>query len=135
VAMKPGKPVLFARLRDRIFFGLPGNPASSMVSFHLFVGPALRKAAGQLDDLLPATIHAVASSPLRGLGDRRTYVRVRIVVRDGKLRAEPIRVQGSHQVSSMVLSNGLAVIEAGTGEIGAGSEVPVILTGAITSVV
>jgi len=135
VAMKPGKPVLFARLRNRIFFGLPGNPASSMVSFHLFVGPALRKAAGQIDDLLPATIRAVASSSLKGVADRRTYVRVRIVVRDGTLRAEPIRVQGSHQVSSMVHSNGLAVLEAGTSGIDAGSEVPVILTGAIRSVI
>ena len=133
VAMKPGKPVLVARLRDRIFFGLPGNPASSMVSFHLFVAPALRKAAGQIDDLLPPAIRAITSSALKGAADRRTYVRVRVVVRNGELHAEPIGVQGSHQVTSMLQSNGLAVLEAATGLVDAGSDVPVILTGAITS--
>src|SRR5579859_3813974 len=44
IAMKPGKPVVLSRVRDRIYFGLPGNPVSCMVSFLLFIAPALRKA-------------------------------------------------------------------------------------------
>ena len=54
VAMKPGKPVVLSRLRDRVILGLPGNPVSSFVSFHLFAAPALRKAMGQEGDLFPA---------------------------------------------------------------------------------
>src|SRR6185369_11770175 len=46
VAMKPGKPVVFARLAGRPFFGLPGNPVSCMVGFQLFVRPALRRMMG-----------------------------------------------------------------------------------------
>src|SRR5256885_1981153 len=44
VAMKPGKPVVLSRLRDRLYFGLAGNPVSCMVSFLLFVAPSIRKA-------------------------------------------------------------------------------------------
>src|SRR3954465_8299327 len=47
VSMKPGKPVVLSRLRDRLYFGLPGNPVSCMVSFILFIAPSLRKAMGQ----------------------------------------------------------------------------------------
>ena len=46
VAMKPGKPFMLSRIRGRLYFGLPGNPVSSMVTFALFVAPALRKATG-----------------------------------------------------------------------------------------
>lgn len=133
VSMKPGKPVLFAKVRGRAFFGLPGNPASSMTSFLLFVGPAIRKAGGQTRDLFAPAVRMTTSGPLKGTPDRRTYVRVSVAVRDGRLVAEPIRAQGSHQVTSMIRANGFAVVEAGTGGLEAGSEVTVLLTGSITS--
>src|SRR5207253_2950380 len=53
VAMKPGKPVVLSRVRERLYFGLPGNPVSCMVSFHMFVAPSLRKAMGQSTNLTP----------------------------------------------------------------------------------
>ena len=53
--MKPGKPVVLSRLRDRVILGLPGNPVSSFVSFHLFAAPALRKAMGQEAGLYPSS--------------------------------------------------------------------------------
>src|SRR5205814_10503229 len=46
VAMRPGKPITFGSLESRPVFGLPGNPVSAMVTFELFVRPALRKMAG-----------------------------------------------------------------------------------------
>ncbi|MGZ7079573.1 MAG: molybdopterin molybdotransferase MoeA, partial [Thermoanaerobaculia bacterium] len=58
VAMKPGKPVVLSRLRDRLYFGLPGNPVSCMVSFILFIAPSLRKAMGQRTNLFPPTVAA-----------------------------------------------------------------------------
>src|SRR5207237_665951 len=49
VAMKPGKPLAFGRIGDTLFFGLPGNPVSAMVTFELFVRPALWKMAGRTE--------------------------------------------------------------------------------------
>jgi molybdopterin molybdotransferase len=125
VAMKPGKPVMLSRLRDRLYFGLPGNPVSCMVAFTLFVAPALRKAMG-LGELLPPMVNMRTISPLRG-SERRTYVRVRVLARGGELVAEPMRAQGSGVSTSMTGANGFAVIEAGVAEVAANALVPVLL--------
>ena len=53
VAMKPGKPLFFCMLRGKPYFGLPGNPVSSLISFLQFVGPAVRKAAGHPPERWP----------------------------------------------------------------------------------
>src|SRR5256885_143526 len=89
VAMKPGKPVVLSRLRDRLYFGLPGNPVSCMVSFLLFVAPSIRKAMGQRRAILPPIANVRLGAPLRGKGDRRTYFRVRVVAEGGELVAHP----------------------------------------------
>lgn len=133
VAMKPGKPIVLSRLRDRLYFGLPGNPVSSMVSFALFVGPAIRKAMGQSSDLFPPTVNVRTTTALKGAGDRRTYLRVRVVTREGTLLAEPMRGQGSAVSTSMVQANGLAVLDIGTKHVAAGESVPVLLLGPIFS--
>src|SRR5688572_558609 len=95
VAMKPGKPVVLSRLRDRVVLGLPGNPVSCFVSFHLFVAPALRKAMGVESELVPMPVATRLEAPLRSAGDRRTYMRVRVGVRDGELVSTPMATQGS----------------------------------------
>jgi molybdopterin molybdotransferase len=125
VAMKPGKPFMLSRVRGRLYFGLPGNPVSSMVTFALFVAPALRKAMG-MTDLFPPMVNMRTIAPLRG-SERRTYVRVRVVARDGELTAEPMRAQGSGVTTSMAGANGFAIVEAGVGEIAAGEIAPVLL--------
>jgi molybdopterin molybdotransferase len=127
VSMKPGKPVVLSRLRDRVVLGLPGNPVSCFVSFHLFVGPALRKAMGH--DFLPGPVFTRLESPLRSAGDRRTYVRVRVAVKNGELVSTPMATQGSGSISSIVQANGLAIVAEGTKTIDAGSLVPTLLLG------
>jgi molybdopterin molybdotransferase len=129
VAMKPGKPVVLSRLRDRVILGLPGNPVSSFVSFHLFAAPALRKAMGQEDGLFPSVVHARLDTPLKSIGDRRVYVRVHVSARDGELQARPLTSQGSGSLTSMIGANGLAMVEAGVTLVGAGEMIPVVLTG------
>jgi molybdopterin molybdotransferase len=133
VKMKPGKPLVFATLRDRLYFGLPGNPVSCMVSFLLFVAPAIRKAMGQTSNLLPPVVNARLGGSFRAPGDRRVYNRVRVVVRDGALHALPMRAQGSGVSTSMVGANGLALFETGVTEVGEGAMVPVLLIGAVAS--
>ena len=127
VAMKPGKPVVLSRLRDRVCFGLPGNPVSCFVSFHLFVAPALRKAMGMESAIVPAPILTRLEAPVRSAGDRRTYVRVRVSVRDGELVSRPMATQGSGSLSSMVGANGLAIVAEGTKNVEAGTLVPTLV--------
>jgi molybdopterin molybdotransferase len=131
VAMKPGKPVVLSRLGSSICFGLPGNPVSCFVSFHLFVAPALRKAAGQEGNLYPPMLRAELTAPLRA-ADRRVYFRVRVFARDGALVAEPLASQGSGSLTSMTGANGLAVVEANT-RVEAGADVPALVIGPVSA--
>jgi molybdopterin molybdotransferase len=125
VAMKPGKPVVLSRLRDRLVFGLPGNPVSCFVSFHLFVAPALRKAMGQGEPWHAPTVRARLTAPLKGAPERRVYARVDVSARDGMLFATPLASQSSGALTSMI-ANGLAVIAEGE-RAEAGADVPVVL--------
>ena len=127
VAMKPGKPVVLSRWRDRVIFGLPGNPVSCLVSFHLFAAPALRKAMGQEEALFPPAVHARLEAPLKSIGDRRVYFRVHVLARDGELHARPLISQGSGSLTSMIGANGLAIVESGVTFVDAGARVPVLL--------
>lgn len=129
VAMKPGKPVVLSRRGDCVIFGLPGNPVSCLVSFHLFAAPALRKFMGQESGLYPPSVQARLEAPLKSIGDRRVYVRVQISARDGELHARPLTSQGSGSLTSMIGANGLAIVEAGVTRVDAGAMLPVLLLG------
>ena len=133
VAMKPGKPVVLSTLRGRLVFGLPGNPVSSMVSFLLFVGPAIRKAMGQSQGVLPPRVRMALAAPITSKGDRRAYMRVRVTAEDGVLVAHPMRAQGSGVSTSMLAANGLAVLAEGVTHLEAGEAVDVVLIGHISS--
>jgi molybdopterin molybdotransferase len=131
VAMRPGKPLSFSRLftpgRDVLFFGLPGNPASSMVSFELFVRPALRRllgfAGGALErPLLPVRL----VEPV--VPDRTRLHFMRAVVWRSEtepqiLMARAPRHQGSGMLRSMVGVNALLRVPAGPAALPAGTTV------------
>ncbi len=127
IAMKPGKPVVLSRVRNRLYFGLPGNPVSCMVSFLLFIAPALRKAMGQKNTILPPIVKTRLMGPLKSRGDRRNYLRVRVVAREGELLAYPMSAQGSGVSTSMVQANGLAIVESGVTGVSAGETIATVL--------
>ncbi len=130
VAMKPGKPVVFASLAGKPFFGLPGNPVSCMVGFHLFVQPALRRMMGVPDDrLMRPVVDAVLANDVRSSGDRPNYQRAVVSWREGRLVAATKPAQGSGVLSSMVGANGLVLVQEGTRQIAAGEQVTVQLIG------
>lgn len=127
VSMKPGKPVVLSRLRDRIYFGLPGNPVSCMVSFILFIAPSLRKAMGQHTNLFPPTVSTRLTHGVKSRGDRRSYLRVRVVAKDGELVSHPMHAQGSGVSTSMVQANGLAIVEQGVTAVDAGTIIDTVV--------
>ena len=112
VAMKPGKPLLFCVLRERAYFGLPGNPVSGMISFLQFVRPAIRKASGFADDdLLLPTARGIAGNRMDNTGERPNYLRAQLQLVDGHLRATTRPGQGSHMLTSMLGANGVVILE------------------------
>lgn len=111
VNIKPGKPLLFARWGRTLVFGLPGNPASSMVTFEVFVRPALRKMMGDPHAVRP-TVRARLDVAVRKEDDRRHFLRARAYRdADGELRVRLLAKQGSGQLMSMVGVNALVVLD------------------------
>ncbi|MBX5440827.1 MAG: molybdopterin molybdotransferase MoeA [Solirubrobacteraceae bacterium] len=124
VALRPGKPTWFGVRDGVLVFGLPGNPVSSMVTFLLFARPALRALQHAPFDVERRA--AVLTEPVERQPERDEAVRVALATGpDGTLRATPTGPQGSHVLSSMVGAAGLAIVEAGDGDLPAGAVVPV----------
>jgi len=125
VNMRPGKPITFGSLGPRPVFGLPGNPVSAMVTFELFVRPALL-AMQRRRRLDRPRIHALAAAPITNRGSRRGYLRVSLEQHDGRWEARLTGDQGSGILRSMVQADGLAVL-AGDTTVGKGEAVEVIV--------
>jgi molybdopterin molybdotransferase len=122
VAVKPGKPVAFGTRRDHLVFNLPGNPVSVLVTFELFVRPAVNALLG-LPDPEPHYRQGVLASALRRNRERDEYVRARSR-RDGQdVVLEPIEGQESHMIARAGRADALIAVEAGEGELDAGAPV------------
>jgi molybdopterin molybdotransferase len=112
VAIKPGKPLAFGSVNGVPFFGLPGNPVSSFVTFSIIAKPYLLKYQGC--DAWQAKRFTAISQFEYEAGSRREYVRVRVVDDNEGLSAELFDGQGSGVMSSVSWANALAEIEANT---------------------
>ena len=119
VALRPGKPLWFGTRGSQLVFGLPGNPVSAVVTFLLFARPALALLQGR--DGPPPRGRAVLGEAVPQQRFREECVRVRLV--DG--RALPTGPQGSHQLSSMLGAEALAIVPRGDGVLPAGTEVEI----------
>ncbi len=109
VAMHPGKPTVFAKLGEKIVFGLPGNPVSVAVSFHLFARPALLKIQGASDIHLPR-MRAYVSRQVKGAPPRRSHQPGRLVIRDGRAEVEPLKWSGSSDLVAFMRADCLIVV-------------------------
>ncbi len=124
VAMQPGRPFAVGRLGSALFFGLPGNPVASLLSFLLFVRPVLYKLAGRRR-LFPETWQARALEPMRKKTGRTEYKRGILAFRDGDWEVCTTGPQGSGILSSMVAGNCFVVLEEARGDVKAGERVTV----------
>lgn len=124
VAMQPGRPLAVGRIGDALFFGLPGNPVASLLSFMLFVRPALYKLAGRRS-LFPATWQARALEPMRKKPGRTEYKRGILAFRDGDWEVCTTGPQGSGILFSMVAGNCFVVLEEARGDVAVGERVTV----------
>ncbi len=129
VRMKPGKPFTFATVGDRLAFGLPGFPVSSLVTFELFVRPALLKMQGYSRVTRPQ-VEAILDHDVVPAADRTEFQRAVVRWEDGALRASTTGLQASGRLLSMVGANALLVFAPGQRKL-AGESVAAILTGPI----
>jgi molybdopterin molybdotransferase len=124
VALRPGKPTWFGTTGDKLVFGLPGNPVSALVTFHLFARPALLALQGA--PFAAPTRHAILETAIPRNPGRDEAVRVKLATDpDGRLKATPTGPQGSHQLTSMLGADGLAIVTAGEGAASAGELVEI----------
>ena len=128
VQMKPGAPLAFCTLDNRPVFGLPGNPVSTLVSFEQFVRPALLRMMHHRRIYRPVEAAVLLDPYSKPLG-RLHLVRVTLERRSGALDARLAGDQSSGVLLSTVRADGLAIVEAGTTQLPAGSEVRVQLLG------
>src|SRR5262249_39430043 len=119
VAQRPGKPITFAEREGRLFFGLPGNPVSSLVCFTLYVAPAIRAALGMRGTFPPAVRLEMATGVRTARGLTQP---VRCTLeRDGeRLLARPTGTQSSGVLRSLSLADCLAISPPGVAELRAG---------------
>ncbi len=108
VAMKPGKPVAFGAFPDgRVVFGLPGNPVSAMVSFELFVRPALARLQGRAATVRPLWPAILVDSDVKKRPGLEHWARGSARLVDGKLHVRVLEGQGSHRISVLARANAL----------------------------
>lgn len=124
INLRPGKPLAFGRLgaADVPFFGLPGNPVSALVTFDVFVRPALLRMTG-LPDAVP-TVTAITDESFTSDG-RRSYLRIHLWRKDGAWRARLTGTQSSGALSSMLEADGLLIVPEGMRDVPAGTLLPV----------
>ncbi|HLD14764.1 MAG TPA: gephyrin-like molybdotransferase Glp [Burkholderiales bacterium] len=125
VRVKPGKPIAFGHVGERIhFFALPGNPVSSLITFKLFVEPAVY--AWHHARAPALTLLAQAANGFRRRPGRTEFLRARLYNHDGRLMVDALKGQGSHMLGPLRDTNGLIRVEADSSGFGAGDTVPVL---------
>ncbi|MFI3246773.1 MAG: bifunctional molybdopterin-guanine dinucleotide biosynthesis adaptor protein MobB/molybdopterin molybdotransferase MoeA [Ferrimonas sp.] len=123
IAQRPGRPLAFGHIQNRLFFGLPGNPVATMVAFLQFVQPTLRKLAGE-HQWQPTLLRAIATTKLRSRVGRTEFTRGTISLGPaGQLEVCSTGAQGSGMLSSMVQANCLIIIEESQGSVAVGDAV------------
>lgn len=122
VRMRPGKPVCFAMRRDHPVFVLPGNPVSVLVTFELFVRPAINALLG-VPDPLPVYRRGALGAALARNPHRDEFVRARIRWEAGTAVLDPLAGQESHMIVRSAQAGALVAVDAGEAELPAGAEV------------
>jgi len=124
--MRPGAPVGFGMIGDTPWIGLPGNPVSTMVTFELFVRPAIRKLMGHTQ-LFRRTTPVRVGEPIVTQAQLQHFLRVTLSVDDGELTARLTGAQGSGILTSMARAHALLIVPEDRQRIEQGERLPALL--------
>jgi molybdopterin molybdotransferase len=109
VAIRPGRPAVFATCRGKLVFGLPGNPVSTMVTFELFVLPAIDLLSGAAPRPLPV-FRGKLAAPVHEKGPMTHFLPARIEWEGREARVTQLPWQGSGDIVALALANGFLVV-------------------------
>jgi molybdopterin molybdotransferase len=109
VEIRPGRPAVFGTCRGKLVFGLPGNPVSTMVTFELFVLPAIDVLGGAVPRALPI-FKAKLATPVREKGSLVHFLPARIEWEGREARVSQLAWQGSGDVVALASANGFLVV-------------------------
>jgi molybdopterin molybdotransferase len=126
VAIRPGKPLVFGRVRGVPFFGLPGNPLSTMVTFELFVRPAVDLLGGADAAPLHFTHAPLAEAYSQRAVPLTVFVPARFEERDRVTAVRPVPSQGSGDLAAMARADCLIVLAPETAALPARASVMVL---------
>ncbi|MEA5419985.1 gephyrin-like molybdotransferase Glp [Spirulina sp. CCNP1310] len=128
VAIKPGKPLTVANFPQCLYFGIPGNPVSALVTFWRFIAPALRKRAGLAAPWGPQWVEGRSPQTLKADGKRETYLWGQLHWPQGRPEFHP--ASGGHNSGNLInlaRTTALAVLPVGVKEIAAGEPVQILV--------
>jgi molybdopterin molybdotransferase len=125
VAIRPGRPAVFATCRDKLVFGLPGNPVSTMVTFELFVLPAVDLFSGAVPRSLPI-FRAKLMTPIHEKGPLVHFLPARLEWEGREARITQLPWQGSGDIVALALANAFLVVGPERPEIAPGEWVDVL---------
>jgi molybdopterin molybdotransferase len=126
VAIRPGKPLVFGRAKGKFFFGLPGNPVSTLVTFRLFARPAILALQGGRFEI-PAFPRARLAATVRQSAGLTRFMPARVEMRNGEAVVERVPWQGSGDLAGLTAANCFLVAHPEQTELAAGSWVDVLL--------
>ena len=124
VALRPGKPTVFGRVRGKFFFGLPGNPVSTFVTFEVFARPAIAVLSGAAFER-PLLLRARLGKPFRQSHGLTAFMPARVEMPDGDPVVTPVGWQGSGDLVGLAAANCLLVVHPHQTELAAGEWVDV----------
>lgn len=128
VAVKPGKPLTVAKFPQCVYFGIPGNPVSALVSCWRFVQPALKKLSGISNSWKPTFIKVKSEQNLKSNGQRETYFWGKLKIKEGEYCFELAGgSQSSGNLINLAQTNALAMIPVGTKLIEKGEKIKVMV--------
>lgn len=126
IAQQPGKPLTYAILSGKPYFGLPGNPVSTSVCFEVYVRPALRKMMGHTAWFRPV-VSARLQASVRSPKGKRSFLRVIVEATSEGYTARLTGPQGSGIIHSLVHANALAIVPEAVEHLDAGAPIDVML--------
>ena len=131
VALRPAMPTALAVLEGKPVLVLSGNPVAAIVGFEVFGRPMVCRLLGMADTEPRPMLKAVLARRVSSALGRKTYVRVRVTLKEDEFYAEPVSAKGSGSISTMTQSNGFVVVPENREGVSEGETVTVHMFGTV----
>jgi molybdopterin molybdotransferase len=131
VALRPAMPTALAVLEGKPVLVLSGNPVAAVIGFEVFGRPMVCRLLGMAETEPRPVLKAVLARRVASALGRKTYVRVRVTLKEGEFYAEPVSAKGSGSISTMTQSNGFVVVPENREGVSEGEPVIVHMFGSL----